>query len=286
MPLAALWKSVMFQRDFFRYVASMRIQYDQAFSCASCAAQGGVSRVTLDGTTIGMPRGLVVNVPLEPGPDAEAKPTTDQCVLLVSWGVTHKDARSVSKRVFLYGKDVDAARLYIKSLATGATVNSLEYDSLLGFLNKTEIPRYTDTCTDVPAIRGQSDRERSGAAQDRSARLSFARPASCGQHLTRADRELVRALYRALINISLILMSSPAVGYAVVLASYVYMLVTCLQPLSVNHNREFWQTTAPEHSCMRPQTGSCFPRFISLHTTNTLFTNTTCKQRTHTNKIT
>jgi hypothetical protein len=157
MALAALWKSDMFQRDFFRYVASMRIQYDQAFSCVSCAAQGGVSRVTLDGTTIGMPRGLVVNVPLEPDPDAEAKPTTDQCVLLVSWGVTHKDARSVSKRVFLYGKDVDAARLYMKSLATGATVNRLEYGSLLGFLNNPDIPRYTYTRTFLLSVVRMTD---------------------------------------------------------------------------------------------------------------------------------
>jgi hypothetical protein len=61
--------------------------------------------------------------------------------------VTHKDARSVSKRVFLYGKDVDAARLYMKSLATGATVNRLEYGFLLGFLNNPGILRYTVTRT-------------------------------------------------------------------------------------------------------------------------------------------
>jgi hypothetical protein len=152
MRLAALWRSEMFQRDFFRYVASMRIQYDQAFSCAACVAQGGVSHVTLDGTTVGMPRGLVVNVPLEPDPDAEAKPTKDQCVLRVPWGVTHKDACSVSKRVFLYGEDVDAARLYMKSLATGAAVNRLEFGALLGFLNNPDIPRYTATRTFLQCV--------------------------------------------------------------------------------------------------------------------------------------
>jgi hypothetical protein len=74
----------MFQRDFMRYVATMRLPYERAFQCKKCAAEGGPRYVTMDGTATSVQRVRVLNDPLAPaaGPP---KPCTDECARVYWW---------------------------------------------------------------------------------------------------------------------------------------------------------------------------------------------------------
>jgi hypothetical protein len=48
--LAQAWTTAQFQRDFMRYIATMRLRYDRAMQYRKCAEDGGPQFVTMDGT--------------------------------------------------------------------------------------------------------------------------------------------------------------------------------------------------------------------------------------------
>jgi hypothetical protein len=77
--LVATWSTAMFQRDFMRYIATMRLSYDRTMQCRKCTEEGGPRYVTMDGTATSIQRVRAMTDPLKAA-DGPPKPSSDVCV--------------------------------------------------------------------------------------------------------------------------------------------------------------------------------------------------------------